>query len=318
MSKLLYEYELDENFDLFLLIESCQVRTAKNGKNFLALTFQDKSGKMDGKFWDASEEDGERFKSGTIVEVSGKRELYQGQDQLRIFSMHPSQEPMDPADFMTSAPLSKQEMIQLFASFIEDIEQPDINQLVRHLLNKYSQSYFSGPAAKKLHHAFEGGLAFHTLSILSLARSVLEYYGQHGIHIDASLLYGGAILHDLGKVKELTGSIGTEYTLEGNLIGHIVIADEEISKACHELKIDENQESILLLKHMILSHHGQLEYGSPVRPRLLEAEILHSLDDLDASIIQISDALEKTQAGDFTSRLFGMDNRSFYKSAKMI
>lgn len=315
MSKQLYDYELDENLDLHLLIQSCQLRTAKNGKHFLALTFQDKSGKMDGKFWDAAEEDGERFKSGTIVRLTGKRELYQGQDQLKIFSMYPVNDPLDPADFMESAPLDKDQMIKEFTGFIEKIDRPAINAVVRHVLNTHQAKFFSGPAAKSLHHAFEGGLAFHTLSLLHLSQAVIDFYGRIGLSLNPSLLYGGAILHDLGKVRELSGAVGTEYTLEGNLIGHIVMANEEISKACQALEIDEDQEDILLLKHMVLAHHGHLEYGSPVRPQLLEAEILHALDDLDASITQVSAALDKTTSGNYSRRLFGMDNRAFYKSS---
>ena len=121
------------------------------------------------------------------------------------------------------------------------------------------------------------------------------------------------ILHDSGKTMELTGAIGTEYTLKGNLLGHIVIMDEEITKACEELGIDENQEDVLLLKHLVLAHHGKLEYGSPVRPQLLEAEVLHHIDLLDATITMMSNALDKTEPGAFSERVFGLDNRSFYK-----
>ncbi|EPC85478.1 3'-5' exoribonuclease yhaM, partial [Lacticaseibacillus paracasei subsp. paracasei CNCM I-4649] len=130
------------------------------------------------------------------------------------------------------------------------------------------------------HHAFAGGLAFHTLSILRLAKSVVQQYSS----LNKSLLYAGAILHDLGKTIELSGPISTDYTVEGNLIGHIVLIDEQIVLAAQQLKIDINAEDMLLLRHVVLAHHGLLEYGSPVRPELLEAQVLHDLDELDASI----------------------------------
>ncbi len=152
-------------------------------------------------------------------------------------------------------------------------------------------------------------MAFHTLSILRLAHSVVKEYPD----INASLLYAGAILHDLGKTLELSGPVATVYTVPGNLLGHIVLIDEEIANACDKLGIDKMSEDAVLLRHMIISHHGLLEYGSPVQPHLMEAEILHHLDDLDASIQMMRKALEHTEPGDYTERVFGMDRRNFYR-----
>ena len=131
--------------------------------------------------------------------------------------------------------------------------------------------------------------------------------------INSSLLYSGVILHDMGKTVELSGPTATSYTLAGNLVGHIVLIDEQIVEACHELKISENQEDVLLLRHMILAHHGLLEYGSPVRPHILEAEVLHQIDQLDASIQMLSQALKHTKPGQFSEKIFGMDGRAFYR-----
>ena len=190
-----------------------------------------------------------------------------------------------------------------------DITNPYLRRIVHNILKKYQEAFFEFPAAKRHHHAFVGGLSFHTVSMLRLAKAIATQYTQ----INRSLLYSGVILHDIGKTMELTGAIGTEYTLKGNLLGHIVIMDEEITKACEELDIDENQEDVLLLKHLVLAHHGKLEYGSPVRPQLLEAEVLHHIDLLDATITMMSNALDKTEPGAFSERVFGLDNRSFYK-----
>jgi len=121
------------------------------------------------------------------------------------------------------------------------------------------------------------------------------------------------ILHDIGKTIELSGSMSTEYTLKGNMIGHIVLIDEEITKACLALNIDEDSEEVILLKHIVLAHHGKQEFGSPVTPHLLEAEIIHHLDNLDASINMIDTALFRTTPGTFSERIFGLENRSFYK-----
>lgn len=144
--------------------------------------------------------------------------------------------------------------------------------------------------------------------MLRLGKAIVKEYPE----LNASLLYAGIILHDLGKVIELSGAMGTEYTLVGNLVGHLVLVDEEITKACVALKIDEAAEDVVVLRHMVLAHHGLLEYGSPVRPRIMEAEILHQVDNLDASMQMMLTSIRQKQPGEYTDRIFGMDNRSFY------
>lgn len=308
--KRLYDYNVDDTFELFLLIKSADVRVAKNGKQFIAFTFQDKSGQMDGKYWDASNEDVEKYIAGTVVHLSGKRELYQNNPQIRIYKIRLTNagEPDTPEQFIESAPIKKDDMVEELTQTLFEITNANWNRIVRYLLKKYQKEYFESPAAKRFHHAFHGGLAFHTLSMLRMAKVIANQYPN----INQSLLYAGVIIHDLGKVIELTGPVSTEYTLEGNLIGHIVLVDEEISKACATLKIDEHSEDVLLLKHIVLAHHGKLEFGSPVQPKLREAEILHHLDNLDATINMLDTALSRTEPGNFSERIFGLENRSFY------
>lgn len=144
--------------------------------------------------------------------------------------------------------------------------------------------------------------------MLRLGKAIAKAYPE----LNASLLYAGIIIHDLGKVLELTGPMATEYTVTGNLIGHLVLVDEEITKACIALKFDDQEEDIVVLRHMVLSHHGLLEYGSPVRPRIMEAEILHQIDNMDASMQMMLTSIRQTTPGEYTDRIFGMDNRSFY------
>ncbi|CRH21930.1 3'-5' exoribonuclease YhaM family protein [Carnobacterium maltaromaticum] len=311
MDKKIFDYNVDDTFDLFLLVKNADVRVAKNGKKFIAFTFQDVSGQIDGKYWDASDSDIEAFLAGKVVRVSGKRELYQGNPQVKLFKIRLANdnEPNSPELFMERAPIKKEEIVEEINQTIFEITNANMNRVVRHLMTKYQKEFFQFPAAKKHHHAYMGGLSYHTISMLRLAKFIAEQYPE----INKPLLYSGVILHDLGKVKELSGAMSTEYTLEGNLIGHIVIVDEEITKACLALKIDDKSEDIILLKHMILAHHGQLEYGSPVRPRLREAEVLHQIDNIDASINMLNVALNRTEPGTFTERIFGMDNRAFYK-----
>lgn len=313
MTKKLYEYNVDESFEICLLIKSADVRMAKNGNPFIAFTFQDQSGQMDGKYWSATSEDIAKYVPGKVVVVNGKREMYNNSPQVKIVNLRLTDaskgEPTSASHFVEHAPMTKEDMEEELKRLFDGITNPTLKSIVRHILKQYQAEFFEYPAAKRHHHAFVGGLSFHTISMLRLAEAIATQYTQ----INRSLLYSGVILHDIGKTMELTGAIGTEYTLKGNLLGHIVIMDEEITKACEALDIDENQEDVLLLKHLVLAHHGKLEYGSPVRPQLLEAEVLHHIDLLDATITMMSNALDKTEPGAFSERVFGLDNRSFYK-----
>ena len=313
-SKKLLDYEVDANLELFVLLKAAEVRLAKNGKKFIAFVFADTSGEIPGKFWDATPEEIEQFQAGKVVLLKGKRETYQQNPQIKILGMRLAlpEEPSDPSLYVKGAPISHEQMNQEFNEALKEIKKPILYQIVCYLVKKHKTAFFEYPAAKTNHHAYTGGLAFHTLSILRLAKTVVKNYPN----IDASLLYAGIFLHDLGKTSELSGPIATSYTNAGNLIGHIVLIDEEIVEACYNLKIDPKVQDALLLRHMILAHHGLLEYGSPVQPHLLEAEILHHLDDLDASIQMIQTALEKTMPGEFSQRIFGLEQRNFYQPQK--
>lgn len=304
------ELVLDQEFTGFYLIKNADVRLAKNGKKFIAFTFQDTSGTIDGKFWDASEEEIQRFAAGKVVALQGKREVYNGNPQVKIMHLRLTKidEPGEPTLYMERAPLKKEAMEEEINKTLFEITNPNWNRIVRFLLNKYQKEFFDFPAAKRNHHAFASGLAYHTVSMLRLGKAIVAEYPE----LNSSLLYAGIILHDLGKVLELSGPMSTEYTLAGNLVGHLVLVDEEIVKACIALKFDENKEDIVVLRHMVLSHHGLLEYGSPVRPRIMEAEILHQIDNLDASMQMMLTSVRQTTPGEYSDRIFGMDNRSFY------
>lgn len=298
-------------FQIVVMIKQAEVRVAKNGKRFISLIFQDRSGEISGMYWDAKDEDIQHFASGAIVHLEGQRDLYNGQPQVKItklFLADPN-EGFQTSQFVAQAPMSSAQMQDEIQKAMFDIQNAKWNRIVRFLLQKYQNAFYEHPAAKSNHHDFTGGLAFHTLSMMRLAKAISQQYSQ----INYSLLLAGTILHDLGKTIELSGAVGTEYTVPGNLIGHIVLIDEQIVLACQALKISEADEDVLLLRHMVLAHHGLLEYGSPERPKLLEAEVLHYIDEIDASINMISKALNKTEPGSFSERVFGLDNRQFYR-----
>lgn len=314
MAKQLMDIKLDEEFEMYVLLKDSTKRVAKNGKTFLSLVFQDQSGQISGKYWDASEADVAQFVTGKVVLLKGKRENYMNSPQIKILGMRLANqsEPHDPVNFVKRAGMSRDQMTEYIDQTIFEITNATYNRIVRLLISKHADAFYTFPAAKSNHHDFAGGLAFHTISILRQAHAIVNQYDG----INAPLLYAGAILHDLGKTIELSGPIATEYTLAGNLLGHLSIMDAEIAEAADKLGIDEESQDVLLLRHMVLSHHGLLEYGSPERPKILEAEILHHLDELDATIMMIQGATKNIEPGQFSDRVFGLDNRRFYKPEK--
>lgn len=311
MANKLYDYKLNDEFEILLLIKSAVERETKNGNPFLTITFQDTSGEMHGNRWGVTPEEVEMLQPGRVVYVKGKREEYNGQPQLRIdkIRLAEGEEDADPESYIRQAPWSRPEMIRMFNEALSGITNQTMYEIVRHLLNKYNKEFFESPAAKSNHHAFKGGLAYHTISMINIAKAIVDYYPN----INRSLLYAGLILHDLGKVIELDGYESTQYTLEGQLIGHIVLVDQEIQEACEAKDIDPKQEDVTLLRHVILAHHGELAFGSPVRPQVKEAEIIHYIDQIDAKINMIEEALEKTEAGEFTPKVWALENRRFFK-----
>lgn len=301
----------DQLFEGFYLIKSAEVRKTRAGKDYIAMTFQDDSGEISGNLWDAQPYNIEEFVAGKVVYMKGRREVYNGTPQVNQITLRNPQdgEPNDPADFKEKPPVSAAEVREYLESMMFKIENATWQRIVRALYRKYDKQFFVYPAAKTNHHAFETGLAFHTATMVRLADSIGDIYPV----LDKSLLFAGIMLHDLAKVIELTGPDDTEYTVRGNLIGHIALINEEITKTVMELGIDDTKEEVTVLRHVILSHHGQLEYGSPVRPRIMEAEILHVIDNIDAEMMMMATALSRVSEGEMTSRIFAMDNRSFYK-----
>lgn len=311
MYKRLLDYNDGEELELVVLIKNSQLRHTKKGKLYLALSFSDSSGEIKGNFWDANNQDAATYNAGTVVELNGKREEYQGQPQIKIYSLRVvgPEEGYDLRQFIKSAPEKISDMKEEVNQYVFEILNPTWNRIVRYLLKKWDKRFFEYPAGKSNHHAVRGGLAYHTVSMLRVAKAIADNYPQ----VDRSLLYAGCILHDMGKVLELTGPAATQYTTEGNLIGHLVLIDEQIMLSAQELKIDLSSEDLLLLRHLVLSHHGKFEYGSPKLPALLEAELVHRIDDLDASVYAITNALQHTRPGSFTNNIMSQGGRKFYR-----
>lgn len=299
-----------ENF--FLIHRATQGVTAQ-GKDYMTLYLQDKSGDIEAKLWTVTKDDMKILKPEIIVWVKGDVINYRGRKQMKVnqFRLATAEDGVKTQDFVDGAPLSPNEIQDELSHFILEIENAHLQRITRHLLKKYQDKFFTYPAASSHHHNFAGGLSYHVLTMLKIAKSLCDIYPL----LNRSLLYSAIILHDIGKVRELSGPVATTYTVEGNLLGHISIASDEVAEAAKELGIDS--EEVMLLRHMILAHHGKMDFGSPKLPHLKEAEILFFIDNIDAKMNMFDKAFKKTEKGQFTERIFGMDNRQFYNPEKL-
>lgn len=299
--------------DQFFLVHKATQGVTAQGKDYMTLHLQDKSGEIEAKVWTVTKEDMATLKPELIIHVKGDVINYRGRKQMKVnqFRVATEADGLKTQDFIDGAPMSLDEIKSQMQSFIFEIENANLQRITRHLLQKYDEAFFTFPAASSHHHNFVSGLSYHVLTMLQIAKGLCEIYPN----LNISLLYSGIILHDMGKVRELSGPIATSYTLEGNLLGHISIASEEVAEAARELGIQG--EEVLLLRHLILSHHGKLEYGSPKLPHVKEAEILHFIDNIDARMNMFDKAFKKIEKGQFTERIFGLENRQFYKPEKL-
>ncbi|KGR79962.1 3'-5' exoribonuclease YhaM [Ureibacillus manganicus] len=298
-----------EQVDQYLLIKQATKGVTTVGKPFMSLVLQDKSGDIEAKLWDTNEEHEQMYKAETIVRVGGEIHDYRGKNQLRIKQIRVAkqEEGISINELVPSSSTPKEQLFDELTQFFFEIKNPNISRITRHIIKIHQPEILVFPAATKNHHDYASGLLDHVVSMLRLGKAICDLYPT----LNRDLIYAGIILHDIGKVKELSGPVATTYTVEGNLLGHISIMVDEIGQAAKELEIDG--EEVTLLKHIVLSHHGKEEWGSPKKPMIQEAEILHYIDNIDAKMNMLSRALGKTKPGEFTERLFALDNRAFYK-----
>lgn len=298
-----------EQVDQYLLIKEAKKGVTTVGKPFMSLILQDRSGDIEAKLWDTNEEHENLYRAQVIVKVGGEIHDYRGKNQLRVKQIRPAREEegVQISDLLPTSAIPKEELFEQLTQYFFQIQNPNISRITRNLTKKYQDQILIYPAATKNHHDYASGLLDHVVSMLKLSEAICDLYPT----LNRDLLYAGVILHDIGKVIELSGPVGTMYTVEGNLLGHISIMVNEIGQAANELKIEG--EEVMLLKHLVLSHHGKEEWGSPKKPMIQEAEILHYIDNIDAKMNMLTRALDKTKPGEFTERLFPLDNRSFYK-----
>lgn len=292
-----------------LLIKDCVNGTTNKGAPYLSLVLADSSGQIDGKFWDVKDEDIRAARTGRVAMISFDVLLYKNNLQLRITHIDEmDQKSVNMEDFVTASARSEEDRRQEVRDYIHKIKNPTLRTLVIGMIDKVKDKYFDYPAASRIHHNFMGGLSEHSLSMAELCEAVCDHYPQ----LNRDLLIAGALVHDVGKTVEMSGPVTTEYTLEGKLEGHISIGNGILSEVAAENHLEDKEETALL-HHMILSHHGHYEYGSPVLPMTQEAEVLATIDNLDARMNTLKQVLGSLKPGEWSTRQFAMENRQFYK-----
>lgn len=298
--------------DMDFMVKQATRATSNNGTSYLSIVLQDMSGTLDSKMWQITEADVETAQPGSIVRVMGIMGTYKGHPQLKINELSPVHEgDVDMSRFIPVAPVQIEKMLETLDERIASIEDADLRLLTKTILDKRRNAFSSYPAAVTVHHAYMGGLLYHSLSVLDLCLKAQETYPL----LKKDFLIAGALLHDIGKTEELSGYKAASYTAEGNLLGHIALGAmivEEEGKALNTPK-----EKLTYLIHMILSHHGELEFGSPKVPATPEALVLHCMDDIDAKMACLENYLNATEEGSFTVKIPWMQNAAFFKAGKL-
>lgn len=314
--------EAGHRFEGYALIKAAQDGTTAKGDPYFNLTLGKKHRTIACKLWgnnfgpyDVAELK-QLFSNGAIHYISGQVSDYRGELQLTIDSFRPVGEgEVDLADYLEAPPESIDALQAEFEQYIDEIKSPILQTITRELYENHQQQFITFPAGKSNHHAFMGGLLYHTVSMLRIAKHITSQYPQ----VNQSLLYAAIALHDMGKVVELSGYIAPDYTKVGNFLGHITIINMFIDRKAQKLKEDKESwtradfNQVYELMHTISAHHGQLEWGSPVTSKLLEAEIIHHIDMLDSRINMIVSGLQDDHLGeDAAKRIYPLGN--FYKT----
>jgi len=293
------------------LVKSKSLMAAKNGKSFLALLLSDRSGDLEGRVWELAEEKNLLFEEGQVVAVSGRAGQFQNRMQIAIDSLVPlPPEEIDLVDYLPEGPKNVEELYNELLEIFRGLSDPNIKAVGLALLEdpEIAARYKVCPAAKTIHHAFLGGLLAHSLQLIKLVQAILPLYP--GVNRD--LLIFGAAFHDFGKIYELTynGSFG--YSDEGKLVGHITIGAILIDRKIQGMP-GFPKEIEYQLKHLILSHHGRVEYGSPKKPATLEAQILANLDDMDSKIQSIQTLISQDSSSSRWSGYHKAYDQYYYK-----
>lgn len=288
-SPLVSDLNSEQNITTFFLVCEKEIRSTREGKPYLRLELGDRSGTIEARMWDQFEGAAKGINRDDFVKVQARVEIYKNRPQLSVMQVRLAKpEEIDLADFL---PQTKADVAKLYAQLLEfalSIGNPWLNKLTTGILNDpvITARYKRAPAAKVMHHAYLGGLLEHVVSLCGLAKQVAAHYPE----VDLDLLLTAAILHDVGKLDELCYERAIGYTVEGQLLGHIVMEIETVLRAINAIEgFPPNLKTVV--QHLLISHHGEYEFGSPKLPMIREALVFHYLDDLDSKLAAVRTAL---------------------------
>jgi 3'-5' exoribonuclease len=318
----LASFEEGKLFDSFFLVLSRQLRTTQSNKPYLNLILCDKTGQLEARAWEpADPRMAKDFERGDVVKVRGCITRFNDRLQVKVEQLRKAQpQEVNKADLMPATSYDVESLWRQLLSFVESFTDPHLKLLLSTILAdpQIAVAYREAPAAKQLHHAWLGGLLEHVISLLRLADRVAPHYPI--LHRD--LLLTGVILHDIGKLRELSWDIGFDYTVEGVLLGHIQIGAALTERTIDSLP-DFPRKLRMLVLHMILSHHGKLEFGSPKLPMIPESLVLNFLDDLDAKMQAMQSEFERSvregrAPDEFTGKVWALDQRQLLNTRRWL
>ena len=305
----------DEVTDFFIT-KRVEIKTGSNNKLYFDVLLGDKTGDIAGKKWDVEGSEAEaleRYKTGDIIKIKALVNEWNGAPQLRIAKLRPLSEKdvIDRADFIRSAPEPPEKMYDYLVSKAESIGDEDFKAVALTLLEREKDRLLYYPAAKMNHHAVYGGLLFHIKRMLMLAESLCAVYAS----LSRDLLITGVVIHDIEKLNEMSADssgVVSEYTFEGQMLGHLVMGVRTIDRLADEIGLPA--EKAVMLEHMMISHHYEAEFGSPKKPLFPEAEALHYLDMIDSKLYDFEENLAAVRPGKFSDWVRTLDGRRIYKA----
>lgn len=309
-NKLISDMTIGDEVEGFYVLKAAMPKMTGNGKPFLSGTLSDKSGALEIKVWDyigpVSSAD-----AGKVVKIRGTVSEYRGTPQIAVDRIRLADEndQYNLSALVPVAPIDVDAVMAELEDLIDSIEDEDYRKVCQIFIEKYYDSWKTIPAAKSVHHGFISGLLMHTSTMMKIADFLVGLYGDI---VNRSLLIAGTFLHDFGKQQEFSLSqlgLVTDYSVKGQLLGHLVMGAQEVAKLSAEIGMPEDKS--VLLQHMILSHHGEPEFGAAVKPICAESELLSQIDMIDSRMEIYRETLQDMQVGEVSNRIFALEKRVY-------
>ena len=309
--KLIADLSVGDHIEGYYVLKSPQVKLTNTGKHYLAAGLSDRSGTIEAKCWDYAGPIG-AADEGKVIKIRGSVSEYRGALQLTIERLRLAEESdvFDRSRLVSVAPIDAEKSYADVYALVESIEDEDYRRICLGMLMRKGSVFSVIPAGKSVHHSFIGGLLMHTYNMLRIADHLAELYPGT---VDRSLLLAGTLLHDFCKAEEYTLSplgLVADYSVKGQLLGHLVMGAQEIAELAREYDVPE--EKSVLLQHMILSHHGQPEFGAAVLPQCAESELLSLIDMIDSRMEIYQEAMDETPVGTFSKRIFALEKKIYH------